>query len=273
MPHFFCRRTGRLLAPVLLLLAMRAWAQPIAPPPNMALLGRDPAATAYQGPRYPGGPDSLRATIRRHLRRASPGLQGTLFLHLELDSLGFSRAAYFLPPPAGSPAIALYLNPEVQNLAQQLVQQLRPWQLRQWVRTGIPHPLTSVTLPLYFGPEPTPVALAYGDELPTFSVVPLPVLGHSRGTVPSSLAEFMGRQARYPPDDQLRRRQGTVFAYFEVSETGKLENQAIIGTVSPTLDAEVLRVLRRLSSALTPPRYQGQPARVFYVIPMSFWPY
>jgi len=238
----------------------------------MALLGRDPAATTYPGPRYPGGPDSLRATIRRHLRQASPGLTGTLFLHLELDSLGFSRAAYFLPPPAGAPAIALYLSPEVQGLAQQLVQQLRPWQMGQWVRSGLPNPHTSVTLPLVFGPEPTPPALAYGDELPTFSVVPLPVLGRSKGTVPGSLAEFIGRQVRYPPEDQLRRRQGTVFAYFEVSETGKLENQSIIGTVSPTLDAEMLRVLRRLPSALTPPRYQGRPARVFYVVPMSFWP-
>ena len=88
----------------------------VALPPNMALVGPYPAATAYTGPRYPGGPDSLRATVQRHLRAAGPALVGELFLHLELDSNGRSRQAYFLPPPAGSPAITLYLSPEAKRL-------------------------------------------------------------------------------------------------------------------------------------------------------------
>ncbi len=241
-----------------------------APPPNMALLGNDPALTAYPGPRYPGGPDSLRATVRRGLRAASPALVGQLFLHLELDSTGRARAAYFLAPPAGAPSSALFTSPEAQRLAQQLMQQLLPWQVPRLVPSPLPSPASSVTLPLDFGPQPQPVARAYGDELPTFSVVPIAVPGRSRGVVPRSLVEFVGRQVRYPADDLRRGRQGTVFAYFEVSETGRVEQRRIIGSVSPALDAGVLRVLLLLPSALTPPRYQGQPARVFYVLPMSF---
>lgn len=257
-----------------LLLGLAATATPAgaqqAPPPNMALLGNDPALTAYSGPRYPGGPDSLRATVRRSLRAASPALVGQLFLHLELDSTGRARAAYFLPPPAGSLTGALSTSPEAQNLTQLLLRQLLPWQVTHLVPSPMPSPASSVTLPLNFGPEPQPVARAYGDENPTFSVVPIAVPGRGRGVVPRSLSEFVGRQVRYPADDLRRGRQGTVFAYFEVSETGRVEQRRIIGTVSPTLDAEVLRVLQLLPSALTPPRYQGQPARVFYVLPMSF---
>jgi protein TonB len=237
----------------------------------MALMGPDPAATEYRGPRYPGGPDSLRATVRRYLRAASPALVGELFLHLELDSTGRSRQAYFLPPPAGSPAIALYLSPEAQSLTRQLVQRLLPWEVPsqprgQWY--GAQGPGVTVTLP--FGPEPAVSARAYSDENPTFSVVPLPVFASRKTVVPFNLIEFFYRQIHYPYEDLRRGRGGTVFAYFEVSETGKVEQRRIVGTVSPTLDAEVLRVLQRLPSALTPPRYQGRPTRVGYVLPMSF---
>ncbi|MDJ0366812.1 energy transducer TonB [Hymenobacter sp. H14-R3] len=276
MPHSTTRTWPGWQRPALALLmlggASAARAQ-VAPPPNMALMGPDPTATAYQGPRYPGGPDSLHAAVRRYLRAASPTLTGELFLRLELENTGRSRQAYFLPPPPGSPAIALYISPEAQNLAQQLVQRLLPWQLpnRQPGQVyGAQGP--GVTIVLNFGPEPSPAVRAYADENPTFSVVPLPVFARSKGTVPRNLAEFFNRQIRYPYEDLRRRRGGTVFAYFEVSEQGTVEQRRIVGTVSPTLDAEVLRVLQRLPSALTPPRYQGRPTRVSYVLPMSFSP-
>lgn len=239
----------------------------------MALMGPDPTATTYRGPRYPGGPDSLRATVRRYLQAASPTLVGELFLRLELDSAGYSRQAYFLPPPAGSPAIALYLSPEAQNLAQQLVQRLLPWEVPPQVRGQWYGPQgPGVTVKLPFGPEPAAPARAYADENPTFSVVPLPVFASRKTVVPFNLIEFFYRQMQYPYEDLRRGRGGTVFAYFEVSETGKVEQRRIVGTVSPTLDAEVLRVLLRLPSALTPPYYQGRPTRVSYVLPMSFRP-
>lgn len=247
-----------------------AQAQPAAPPPNMALMGTDPARAEYPGPAYPGGPDSLRAAVRRHLRRASPDLVGQLFLHLDLAADGRSRRAFFLAPPPGSPNIALYINPEAQNLTQQLVQRLHPWLLPSGLAERGPGGEVSVTIPLDFGPAPTPTVLAYSDVNPTFSVVPLPRFGYSRGAVPRSLQDFMYAQIRYPEEDFRRQRQGTVYAYFEVSETGRVEQRRIVGTLSPTFDAEVLRVLNRLPSALTPPRQQGRPVRVGYVLPLHF---
>jgi TonB family protein len=80
----------------------------------------------------------------------------------------------------------------------------------------------------------------------------------------------MYAQIRYPAEDFRRQRQGTVYAYFEVSETGRVEQRRIVGTLSPTFDAEVLRVLNRLPSALTPPCQQGRPVRVGYVLPLHF---
>lgn len=77
-------------------------------------------------------------------------------------------------------------------------------------------------------------------------------------------------QVRYPAEDIRQRRQGVVYAYLEVSETGAVEQRRSVGSVSPTLDAEVLRVLATLPNALTPPRLHGQPGRAGYVLPFTF---
>lgn len=75
---------------------------------------------------------------------------------------------------------------------------------------------------------------------------------------------------RYPAKDLRNQVQGVVYAYFEVSETGAVEQRRIVGTVSPTFDAEVLRVLQTLPDARTPPRQAGYPVRVAYVLPLNF---
>lgn len=229
--------------------------------PAMALIGSDPAATAYTGPRFPGGPDSLQATLARLLRPASPVLAGQLFLHLELAPNGAVQQATLLMPPRGTPAATLARSKEAQTLVSQVAQRLPAWQ----PGTGTPgQPKASVnfmTLPLTFGPATPPLALVYSDENPTF-----PAVGDRRFGVMG----FLQRQVRYPAEDLRNRVQGTVYAYFEVSETGAIEQRRIVGSVSPTLDAEVLRALQRLPNALTPPRQAGQPVRVGYVVPMNF---
>lgn len=40
-----------------------------------------------------------------------------------------------------------------------------------------------------------------------------------------------------------RERQGKVYVYFEVTETGAIEHLETIGTAGPLLDAEALRVV------------------------------
>lgn len=229
--------------------------------PAMALVGSDPTATAYTGPRFPVGPDSLQATLTRLLRPASPALAGQLFLHFELAPNGAVQQATLLMPPRGTPAATLARSKEAQNLVSQVTQRLPTWQ----PGTATPgQPKTAINyiiLPLTFGPATTPLALVYSDENPTF-----PAVGDRR----YGIMGFLQRQVRYPVEDLRNRVQGTVYAYFEVSETGAIEQRRIVGSVSPSLDAEVMRALQSLPNALTPPRLAGQPVRVGYVVPMSF---
>ncbi|WP_151087112.1 energy transducer TonB [Hymenobacter baengnokdamensis] len=266
MRHFFiqrlCRQTVACFS--VLFWGLAAFTTRAQTAPAMALLGNDPTATAYTGPRFPGGPDSLQALLTRVQRQAGPALTGEVFLRLELDDQGRTQKSYFLMPPAGSPAFALTSMPAVQVLASQLEQLLPAWQLG----TGAPgqnkSAPTTVALPLTFGPALVPPALNYSEESPTFPAQKF------QGRPVSSLSYYVQTQVRYPVDDLRHGRQGVVFAYFEVSETGALERRRIVGSVSPTLDAEILRVLNSLPNALTPPRQQGRPVRVGYVLPFTF---
>jgi protein TonB len=229
---------------------------------TMALVGSDPTLTAYTGPRYPGGPDSLRAVLARQLRLGSPALVGQVFLHLEFDKAGTVQKGYLLTPPRATPAAALAYTKEVQALASQLGQRLVPWQPGPGAPDQYKATLNTVTLPLTFGPTPAAPALLYSDENPTFPA--------GRGDQHFGVTGFLQKQIRYPAEDLRNNVQGVVYAYFEVSETGAVEQRRIVGTVSPTLDAEVLRVLQLLPDARTPPRLAGRPVRVAYVLPLNF---
>ena len=247
-----------------LLLSRPALAQ--ATGPTMSAGGEKPGDVAYTGPRFPGGPDSLRAVLARTLRRASPTLTGQLYLHLKLDETGVVSRAYFLTS-ADRATAELARTPAAQRLADELLNKLSVWQLPE-PRSKAKTAVSSVTLPLWLGAGANAMPLPYSDEAPLFPVPAVAGIPSSRQVL--NLSQFLMYQVRYPAEDLRNQRQGTVYAYFEVSETGAVEQRRIVGSVSPTLDAEVLRALQNLPDALTPPRQQGRPVRVAYLLPAKF---
>ncbi len=254
----FCRflhRATLLLLPTGLLAAPAALAQ--APAPTTTA----PAGpNAYTGPRFPGGPDSLRATLRRAAGAAGPAISGQLFVRLELNKSGQPARCYVLTPPDQAGA-ALARRKEVKAVMEQLPARLGTWQLGTRPNG---QPDDSIVLPLWFGLQPTPAPLAYSDENPVFFS-----LAAKKNAAPASALSFIQRQFRYPPEDLRNRVQGTAYGYYEVSETGAVENRRIISSLSYTIDAELLRALNTLPDALTPPRQQGRPVRVAYVLPVN----
>jgi protein TonB len=249
---------SQVLLLILLLAGSAAKAQHRAP---AMWLFNDSDLTTYTGPRYRGGPDSLRASVQRVLRQASPTLVGQLFVRLELDQAGQIRKLELLPPPDRT-TVLLSRNKEVKAIIQQLQSKLANWLP---VPSGSPEATaraTSIILPLPFGTGPVP--LVYSDENPAF-----PAALPGSPTRDTSVLDFLQRQFRYPVEDLRNQVQGKVYLYFEVSETGAVEQRRIAGSLSRTIDAEVMRVLQLLPNALTPPRYQGQAVRVAYVMPIT----
>jgi periplasmic protein TonB len=84
------------------------------------------------------------------------------------------------------------------------------------------------------------------------------------------LVAYCQMQVRYPVEALRAREQGTVYASFEVMDSGAVEHAEILGSAGRNLDAEVLRVLALLPAAMAPAQLRGQPARVRYVLPLAF---
>jgi TonB family protein len=262
MRHFFPRTCNNLIinylsAILLSLIALAAQAQTV-------------PATAYTGPRYPGGPDSLRAVMQRLERSASPALVGKLYVQLTLDATGTPTKTAILRPPSGAPELALYRKPEAQAFAKSLVQRLPNWQPATPSADPAGTGPNTILLPFTFGP-PVAEPLSYTDESPTLpGNYAAATTGGSSSSFAMGLLSALQRRLVYPAAALRSREQGTVYAYFEISETGAIEQQRIIGSAGPALDAEVLRLIQTIPSALTPPRYKGQPVRAAYTLPFTF---
>ena len=63
---------------------------------------------------------------------------------------------------------------------------------------------------------------------------------------------------------------GAVCVYSEVAETGATEQLQVVGTASPSLDEEALRVFRTVPAATSPALLRDQPGRVYYMLPITF---
>ena len=246
---------------LLLALAAPATAQTISPP-----------TAAYTGPRFPGGPDSLRALVGRSTRQATPIPTGRLAVEFELFNGQQPRNFKLLPIPASANAelgkagaVALaYLQAHMPN-----------WQ------AGVPDKQTvlsgqnpKMALVLEFAPSSIASrAYAYSDQNPVLSAPVVPGRGHSRPTPIYSTPNLIGqiqRQTRYPGKALREMQMGVVYVAFEVAENGAIERPEVLGTVSPELDSETLLVVSSLPAATAPALLQGRPVRVAYVLPITF---
>jgi len=254
LPQLLCSAAALLLPGLLLLASPAAVAQTT--PAASAQTGLNP----YTGPRFAGGPDSLRAVLRRAGGAAGIAHPSQLIVHVKLGKDGRpNRCIALVPPdPAGA---SLALSKEVRAILERLPTQLGTWQLGP--DAGNAQPGNSLFLPLYFGPSAA-APLAYSDENPAFIS-----LMDKNATALQRAINFLQRQFRYPATDLRNQVQGTVYGYFEVSEIGAVDNRRVVGSLSPTIDAELQRVLDTLPNALTPPRQQGRPVRVAYVVPVN----
>lgn len=85
----------------------------------------------------------------------------------------------------------------------------------------------------------------------------------------AAFSRFLAKQIRYPAADRERRIQGTVVLSFYVEKDGSLSNMRVVLSVSPTLDAESLRVLK-MSPKWQPATKFGLPVKVAYNVPIGY---
>lgn len=83
------------------------------------------------------------------------------------------------------------------------------------------------------------------------------------------MAEFMGREVKYPKAAEKAGTQGTVKVKFIVTTDGSLKKVHVIGKVSEELDAEAVRVVRAMPNWV-PGMHEGKKVNVAMVLPIKF---
>jgi TonB family protein len=215
--------------------------------------GQLASSVATTGPSFPGGPDSLRAYAARGAHSAGPAADGLAMVEFDLDNDGHPQNVKAVMP-SNAKARA---TPAAYAAAVRLVEHSPAWAMGS-ANARNRHQLLSFA----FGNTKPVSASSYTNlRYPTFP-----------GSQPTleGLTNYIQRQAQYPEAAMDRREQGRVYVSFEVSESGEVEQVQIIGSVTATLDAEVVRVLKSLPRATTPPINSGQAVRASFTLPVSF---
>lgn len=117
------------------------------------------------------------------------------------------------------------------------------------------------------------IPLQFDAASGTVSIVPGLRLFPDEGPIipggPETLLRAIVRKVSYPAQALRNQREGQVVLFLQVSEEGRLEQPLIIGTVSPELDAEVLRAAAQLPPVF-PALEQGKAVRSFLLTPFNF---
>lgn len=264
---------ARLIAAIVVLGAVAATASGQATAPS----------ADYAGPRFPGGPDSLRALVYRSTRLTTPGPAGRMLVQFELQPDGRPHRFSMVRPP--DPLKKDLVNATATAL-NYLEAHMPAWQPGTPDPKAAPGAEPKLSLLMDFAAAPAAQPYAYADRNPDFAnVVGLlrarhiayldrllndPAQAAEFASSPWGLVTYIQMQVRYPPEALRARQQGQVYAYFEVAENGAIEHVEILGSAGRALDAEVLQVVQNLPAAASPAMLHGQPVRLYYALPIAF---
>ena len=100
-------------------------------------------------------------------------------------------------------------------------------------------------------------ALTKAEKMPSFP----------RGE--AAMQKFITDNLKYPEDAQKAGTQGRVTAQFIVTAEGEIDNIRIIRGISPSCDAEVVRVIKAMPKWV-PGEDNGKVAAVYYALPIVY---
>jgi TonB family protein len=247
---------------------------------------QSPTPAAYIGPRFAAGPDSLRALLYRSVKQAGKAPAGRVALKVELTADGKPQSFTPIPPPES-------VKKGLVNAASRATEYLSTHAKEAWllgpanpdsqpsdktprVLMALDFNATALATRPYQYADQNPVFAGFADQLRarpntyTDRILASPAKLAELATTSKGLMSFVQMQVRYPVEALRNQTQGQVYAYFEVAESGAIEQAEILGTAGRALDAEVLRVIKELPAATTPAMLQGRPVRVSYVVPITF---
>ena len=83
------------------------------------------------------------------------------------------------------------------------------------------------------------------------------------------LMKFLRNNVKYPAEAQKKKREGRVIVTFVVNKKGRIIDPTVERSAHPLLDAEALRVIKRMPK-WTPGRMNGESVNVKFRLPITF---
>lgn len=84
-----------------------------------------------------------------------------------------------------------------------------------------------------------------------------------------ALLNFIAKNLKYPIEDYDKDIQGKVITEFQIEKDGSLSNFKVVNSISSGLDAEALRVIKRMPR-WKPAKYKGVPVKMIFSLPIVF---
>jgi TonB family protein len=84
-----------------------------------------------------------------------------------------------------------------------------------------------------------------------------------------ALLKYIIDSTHYPKDAKIQNIQGKVLVRFVVNANGSVQDVSVLKGVSPSLDAESVRIVKTLPK-FKPAELEGKTVPVWYVIPIQF---
>jgi len=217
-------------------------------------------------PEYPGGELALREFIAKTVKYPADAMkdsiQGKVFVTFVVKSDG----------SIGGAKIARGVHPSLDSEAIRVVNALPTWKPGKQGGKAVD---VSYTVPIQFALQGKNVKQTVSYASPKINEnegKPVFVVVEEMPEFPGgaqALRSFVAKSIRYPAEAQKEKTQGKVFVSFVVSTSGKVENARIERSVSPSLDAEAIRVVSQMPD-WKPGMQRGKAVSVEYTIPIEF---
>ncbi|NJO91318.1 MAG: energy transducer TonB [Chloroflexia bacterium] len=85
-----------------------------------------------------------------------------------------------------------------------------------------------------------------------------------------ALRQFIADNVKYPEEAKKKGESGKVYVRFVVNKEGAVEQVSIARGVSPSLNAEAIRVVQSIPAKWTPGKQKGEPVAVYFTVPINF---
>ena len=82
--------------------------------------------------------------------------------------------------------------------------------------------------------------------------------------------QFIASNTKYPPEAKKRGVTGVVYVSYIVNTQGNVQDVRVVRGVDPLLDAEAVRVVKKLKG-FSPGMQRGKPVNVQFTLPVRFY--